>query len=65
VRNHTQSILDGKKSIALEIFNRHLKSCKIQSIFQVAEKMKFNRKFKRNAFKKSIEISIENSSENG
>ena len=53
----TQGILDWTKSIALEIFNRRLKSCKIQiqSIFQVAEEMKFNRnssemllKFNRN-----------------
>ena len=34
---NTQSILDWKISIALEIFNRHLKSCKFQSIFQVVQ----------------------------
>ena len=47
----TQSILDWKISIALEIFKRHLKTLKIQSIFQVLQKSNFNRIFKRNVLK--------------
>ena len=47
----TQSILDWKISIALEIFKWHLKTLKIQSIFQVLQKSNFNRIFKRNVLK--------------